>query len=859
MNTGEVLAYQNLPALFTVVNFVTAEALQPLVDILPDEPPTDPRNLLAHVRDFRALDTASGLQQMLISFHGDAVNMGQSALQYFDQATRTVAHATKPVYMSLEQIANRVLPDFMKIGGNLPPHALYAMHLALHRESWGARPVNLRWHRRNYIYEIQPLSDIELLTQIIPKVRKLVDGAALRDNPSKSASLLRSNDLGRFITKARAAVESSRTRRQWTPYGMIGPSSEPVREFPEWTTADLAFIRFMELWACRRLSPDPSLVDSLASTILRLTRMYEGAEWVAHWTGFTFLQEIGWIPPWEIPARYDYRFPDTTVSRGQALVRPPVDVESSLRDDIAADARKDWGDARIFCVDWEHTADVDDGFSLERIEQTGSGSEQFWIHIHIADPASRIDPKSALASYLQDIPLSLYLAGFWEKMMPAEVERQFTLNPGVPALTFSARVTSGGEVLEHKVEPGTIHNVVHMTKEAVSSILPDEPSSSESSDPPGIFTVGSDDQLSARSPVKKITSADELTQGDKDDLLLLHQLGKALRDRRAEKGQLPQVTSRQPSLEVSLGHVTVEAGDADAESSVAWGGDPVIKLSQPVTTQADLLVERMMHTAGEVAATWCQERNIPVPFSTQPDAPRNAAELETLRREVIDPLTSAGQPLPPDLLNRLFALIGTSELSSRPGPFYSVGVDAYAKASSPLRRYTDLVVHWQIHAALAHERETGESLVGSDCSAAPFLPWTRDELDPLLPILQARQRQIREVDNRNGPQQWLFQALLRAWKFGEAPLPETFAFEVTGVNTGGVRGKLTNFYNAPAKIPLKNLSDRMKLSATEVGQVYDVRITDMNTVMMGVEVEVVGGLDPAPASAARAEEPTVEL
>jgi exoribonuclease-2 len=44
-----------------------------------------------------------------------------------------------------------------------------------------------------------------------------------------------------------------------------------------------------------------------------------------------------------------------------------------------------------------------------------------------------------------------------------------------------------------------------------------------------------------------------------------------------------------------------------------------------------------------------------------------------------------------------------SRTSIEPGPHYGLGLDAYARATSPLRRYADLLVHQQIRAALRGE------------------------------------------------------------------------------------------------------------------------------------------------------------
>ncbi|KAM0329857.1 hypothetical protein ACHAQA_004022 [Verticillium albo-atrum] len=842
LNTGEVLAYQSLVALFTVTNYVDLSVLQPIVDLIPKEPFTRPRNVLHHVRTPEALRAAADLQGKLTKFYAEAVHFYQSSLKYMDGASEHVADPDKRVYLSLEELADRMLPTFLKESGNFSSHVLYAVHLALQRHGWGFRPLNAKWHRRNYIYEVQPASDIALLQLVESRVRRLIDGAFLRDNPGQSASLLKQNDLGRFILRARAIIKANRRNRPWTPHGMIGPSSQMAEDLPQWEESDLKYIRFMELWACRRVIPQSSQIDSLGSTILRLTQMYTESDWVAHWTAFTFLQEIGWIPPWDIPARYEYRFPDTEVSRGGSLTRPKVDVEASMRPDIAEGARRDWGETKIFCVDSDQTADVDDGFSVEATDVAG----QYWVHIHIADPASVIDPKSSLATYIESMPSSLYLAGYSEKMLPPELEQKFSLNPGKPVLTFSAKINEDGDVLDYNVEPGTVHNVVHMTKHEVTSVLPGLQTLETGLD--AGFSVGKDP--GPRPPVKKITTADELSTKDKEDLLLLDRLGEALKGRRAEKGQLPTLPYRLPSPEVSFRPISSKQHATDPNASMIWNGDPFIKFSHSNYSQADRLVERLMHTAGEVAAKWCQSRNIPAPYSTQPEALRNAVELQRLREEVVDPLTAVGKTIPPALLQQLFGLIGTSELSAQPAPFYSVGLDAYTKASSPLRRYTDLIVHWQIHAALAHERATGTTFDAAapaapehdapESAANSVLPWTQDSLSRLLPALQARQRQIREVDNRDGPTQWVFQALLRAWKFGEAPLPERFEFVVDAVLPFGIRGRLRDFYGISAVVPLARLDVGTKLAETSVGDVFEVAIRDMNTYTTELEVERVG-------------------
>jgi exoribonuclease-2 len=94
------------------------------------------------------------------------------------------------------------------------------------------------------------------------------------------------------------------------------------------------------------------------------------------------------------------------------------------------------------------------------------------------------------------------------------------------------------------------------------------------------------------------------------------------------------------------------------------------------------MVTEAMLMAGEAVARWAIQEGIPIPFTTQAppwmdERPRDLAGMYALRR--------ASQP---------------SQPSSLPGPHAGLGLPAYVQATSPLRRYLDLVVHQQVRAHL---------------------------------------------------------------------------------------------------------------------------------------------------------------
>ena len=97
------------------------------------------------------------------------------------------------------------------------------------------------------------------------------------------------------------------------------------------------------------------------------------------------------------------------------------------------------------------------------------------------------------------------------------------------------------------------------------------------------------------------------------------------------------------------------------------------------------LVMDAMLMAGEAVAVLCRDRGIPIPYATQ--APPDKIE---------QPLDLAGMYA----YRRRFK---PSRLVGEPGPHFGLGLPLYTRATSPLRRYSDLLVHQQLRAWLRGE------------------------------------------------------------------------------------------------------------------------------------------------------------
>lgn len=133
------------------------------------------------------------------------------------------------------------------------------------------------------------------------------------------------------------------------------------------------------------------------------------------------------------------------------------------------------------------------------------------------------------------------------------------------------------------------------------------------------------------------------------------------------------------------------------------GGQVTVRSLARLASRA--LVTDAMLMAGEAVARYCRDLAIPIPYATQaaPDAgsePRDLAAMYARRR--------AFKP---------------TRLSGVPDPHAGLGLPLYTRATSPLRRYSDLLVHQQIRAALAGApvltaEQVSERIAESETAAA---------------------------------------------------------------------------------------------------------------------------------------------
>jgi exoribonuclease-2 len=166
--------------------------------------------------------------------------------------------------------------------------------------------------------------------------------------------------------------------------------------------------------------------------------------------------------------------------------------------------------------------------------------------------------------------------------------------------------------------------------------------------------------------VTRLTYAQAEARLDGEPLESLYRVAQANEARRMAQGAFP--------LELPEVKLRLMAGEIQIE--------PI-----PPLRSRSLVMEAML-MAGEAVARLAREAGIPLPFTTQ------------------DPPEVEARPAPGDLAGMFAARRGfrPSEYSTIPSPHAGLGLETYAQATSPLRRYLDLVVHQQMRAYQRGER-----------------------------------------------------------------------------------------------------------------------------------------------------------
>lgn len=513
------------------------------------------------------------------------------------------------------------------------------------------------------------------------------------------------------------------------------------------------------------LSQSCETASSNGSTSEEFSQIDCAGQDLQHTLVVRFLKDVGAFPPWQNVLRLeaglrnimegDERGEEPTTDQSKDPASRALTPASDALVDAQEHSRHDFGSLPVYVIDDVGAHELDDGISVEPVPGTPG---QWWVHVHIADPTAVLAPGDPLVQRAARRYSSIYFPDVRWALLPDEFVRQGVglaatgraiggspvasdnstgseaeeemrkrqRRDGQRVLTFSAKVDERtGAVSDYAVRPGRVHDV--------RTILYDEV-----------------DQLLAAQATG--STAASSTSGMVADLSVLARIAISLSEGRTQNGAF---FSFLPRTEVKISPLPLPHPPAYPTAPRAYTGFPRIELdlaqaNVPITNPATStsstsstptmgarsLISELMLLAGRVGGEFARSRALPVPYRAQ-GVPENSEDLETLM-SLRDQRTGAVNLI--ELLKRGIQL-PAGYASEFPARHSSLGIDpenlngrtadilgqgGYMRATSPLRRFPDLVAHWQFKSALVSPSEASKR---SDSRP----PWDRNALRELLP------------------------------------------------------------------------------------------------------------------------------
>lgn len=380
------------------------------------------------------------------------------------------------------------------------------------------------------------------------------------------------------------------------------------------------------------------------------------------------------------------------------------------------------------------------------------------VAVHIADVASSVAIGSPADRYARTVAATAYpVIGANAPMLdPVLSEEALSLLPGGPRQVLSARfeVAPDGAIGDVVIELATIVSDARLSYHAVERLL-----------------AGDDEALRDEldAPDRGPATADAVSDAVEAAIEAARRLG-VERDGRATFDRLFTSADWEPAL--VDGKLTVVAAEPDAE--------------------AYRLIERLMVAANEAVAAFLARHEIPALYRVHAGldpqrVDRVAAAAAAIDVELpgladdggghhlmsdilvaIDQLTAQERRADRDLLMAVAAdAMARATYDPDPSPHRGLAATAYTHFTSPIRRYTDLVVHRQLRAALAGEPP----------------PWSVAELSGVAAWLDHRAGALSLMQAMERRELW---ALL----LDRGHVDGTLETVITGLTTNGARVRI---------------------------------------------------------------------
>ncbi|KAL9058246.1 MAG: hypothetical protein Q9162_001845 [Coniocarpon cinnabarinum] len=747
---GRLFASMFGQAHFNCRNLITENELAPIMAHLPEDPFIDKLTLITEFDDVVPRSAGAHVLKKLDEFSSAVHEAFMTHSEVLRNVHDLVAHPTQAETMLLSEIAAVVLGLPMPEAHNIPEHVLLAISHSCIRTQFGFKVANRSYvmSRTLLVESKQSVATVERVTQWI---RAYQEEASLKIRGLRASSQTRSEakPIHAFASKAQQLIAASKQMRVYTPQGAIIGTKPEYLNNPKQAEAmiqtrfddtDRDIIHFLSLCtAGRAFFYHPHLVG-LPTIIVRAVKGHE--DFTANRTEIdidaihTLLVEIGVAQPFENPEAIDREL----VVHDEALehiiddqykkLAAGMSVEETAQlEDVMDSLRHDWGDLPVYCIDSASTTEVDDGISLE---PHASEPGHAWLHVHVAHYSSHITQDHVLARLAENQHSSHYLPEGKLPMMPEFMSKKFSVQSKAPVITVSMHLDADAMIVDYRVRPAFVRNVHTIHSEQVDRYFGGNHTNQNTLSIP-VMVANKNLSLGSSSASKEEPPTFHGISDDHQPLLQqLLEISQKIRRRRpvnqqffrtddrfhvtvADQPRDPRTPAHRLQPAASTTHSTPTAPsyalqfpdlalNVNFEDSASAGSVPA------GLSPASLLVSEIMVLANTIAGRYAAERDLPVVFYGTAPAAKGIEKQLPIMRQRLQRMVAGKEPFEQNFFKYTRSAFALRQLSTRPIRQVPMDLEAYAKITSPLRRYYDLVSLWQIDAAMKYELETGKSL-----------------------------------------------------------------------------------------------------------------------------------------------------
>lgn len=656
-----------------------------------------------------------------------------------------------------------------------------------------------------------------------------------------------------FLERARALIEFYEAHAD-PQLGTLSPSAVDTGKIyaSKLTESDKMFIDFIADW----IKSPKVIVDPphavFVPTILKGLKCYDELFFDTS-LAIKFLRQIGMLKPWdnvsllqtanvmqewiwsERSAKNDERmqhYAKLFLQRGGQQ-----DSVDGMHDLDECDAiRHDFGNLPVYTIDDPSAKEIDDGVSIERIPGGAT-----WLHVHIADPSAYIPPGHELANIMQQKVQTLYLPEQHFPILPNALSAaKFSLGATAQkladgsqyAMTFSAQINDSGNLTAWKVRPSLVRNVQKIYYDDLDILYDKHSIPRDAADPlvdltrsfthpTSIPTIHSDNQHSNNQQQQQHSTV--IDNNTLQDLLDLYHFTQKHYRFRLQCGAV-NFGFPSPNVSIDPNPLPLPAFSFTEPQYAAHLPAIRVSLDKSSTSPARKMIAETMIVGGRVATHYAKEHGVAMPYRTQ-TWPQSVTQDELdMRNKMLSLRDINGKIKIADMI-RYMEVLPPAALSTVPGqPHVLMGIpDGYARVTSPLRRYMDIVTHWQLKA----------HLLGKP------MPFDVEALNRLGPRIEAREKLMSGLERRS-VQFWVVELIRRLmaeshgrdmeWtclvsresKSGQSKLGASIEVASGTILELGIRGRLEN-------VP----------SNLQVGQVVKARIREVDASMQSIVLDCI--------------------